>query len=155
VNGLGGPDGSREPGVPSVGNMGLTMARPICRALRKDGSPCRGPSLPGSDRCWVHDPEQAEQAAEARARGSVKAAKLRSIQGGRRKLDTPRALAAFLSSLVHDLVEGKAEAELVKTVAYSISVQCKVLDLARGSDLDRLRDELRAELAEARRWRGA
>jgi hypothetical protein len=129
------------------------VSKPPCQASTKFGLSCRAPALPGSDRCWAHDPRQAEAAARARSEGGAKASRLRSLEGKRRRLDSPRALAGFLSNLVHDLVEGKVEAELVKTVAYSISVQCKVLDLARGSDLDRLRDELRAELAEARRRR--
>jgi hypothetical protein len=125
------------------------MDRLSCGAELASGGRCRGFALPGG-RCWNHDPSRAEERRAARSKGG----KLHAIEGRRRKLDNPRALAAFLSSLVHDLVEGKVEAELVKTVAYSISVQCKVLDLARGSDLDRLRDELRDELAELRRRRG-
>jgi hypothetical protein len=124
------------------------MDRPSCGAELASGGRCRGFALPGG-RCWNHAPDRAEERRAARSKGG----KLRAIEGRRKRLDNPRALAAFLSNLVHDLVEGKAEAELVKTVAYSISVQCKVLDLARHSDLEQLRDELRAELAALRRRR--
>jgi hypothetical protein len=127
------------------------MARPICRALRKDGSPCRGPSLPGSDRCWVHDPEHAELAAEARARGAVKAAKLRSIESRRKRLDSPRALSAFLSGLLHDLADGKADADLARTIAYVVSVQTRVIEQARQSDVEAMLAEVRQLTAEARR----
>jgi hypothetical protein len=102
----------------------------------------------------MHDPARAEAMTAARARGAVKAAKLRSLEGKRRKLDSPRALAGFLSNLVHDLVEGKVEPDLVKTVAYALSVQCKVIDLARAADVDVALAEVRQLTAEARR-RGA
>jgi hypothetical protein len=122
------------------------MDRPACGAELASGGRCRGFALPGG-RCWNHAPERAEERRAARSKGG----KLRAIEGRLKRLDNPKALAAFLSNLVHDLVDGKAEAELVKTVAYSISVQCKVLDLARQTDVEQALAEVRRLTAEARR----
>ena len=126
-------------------------ARPVCLATRRDGAPCRAPAVPEGTLCWVHDPAWAERARAGRALGAVQAGKLRRIEGQRRKLDSPRALAGFLSSLVHDLVEGRVEPDLVRTVAYALSVQCKIIDLARTADVEQTLIEVRQLLAEARR----
>jgi hypothetical protein len=128
------------------------VSRPICQADRKDGQPCRAPAL-ASGQCWAHDPSRAEIAARARAEGAAKGGRLRAIHGRRKRLDTPAAVVAFLSGLVYDVAEGRREAEIAKTLAYALNVQLKALDLARHSDLEQLRDELRDELAELRRRR--
>jgi len=127
------------------------MARPVCIAVRKDGEPCRAPAVPGGERCWVHDEAWADRAREGRALGAVKAGKLRSLEGKRKRLDTPRALAGFMSTLVHDALEGKVDADLARTIGYLVAVQTKVVEQARQSDVERMLAEVRALTADARR----
>lgn len=40
-----------------------------CKARKKDGDPCQGRCMPGSDYCLFHDPKRAAQRAEARREG--------------------------------------------------------------------------------------
>ena len=126
------------------------MSNPTCQAVRKDGSPCRAPALPDSALCWSHDPRQAEAAARARAEGGAKASRLRSLEGKRRRLDSPRALAGFLSTLIHDALEGKVDADLARTVGYLAAVQVKAVELAQRSELEARLAEVERLLAQRR-----
>jgi hypothetical protein len=117
-----------------------------CRATDRQGRPCRSFALP-SGLCWHHDPERA---AERRA-ACVKGGKLKALQGRRRKLTTPAAVVDFLSGLAHDLAEGRKDPELVRAVAYVLSVQLKAVELAERSEARDLVAEVRETLDRLRR----
>jgi hypothetical protein len=87
----------------------------------------------------------------ARRRGAEVAGRLRSLEGKRRKLDSPRALAAFVSTLIHDALEGKVEADLARTIGYLAAVQTKVIEQARSADVEAALSEVRQLVNEARR----
>ena len=130
------------------------MSERRCRSARADGTPCSGTPLPGGALCFAHAPEHAEAIRAARSRAAAKANRLRAIEGRRRRLDNPRALAAFVSTLIHDALEGKVEADLARSIGYLVAVQTKVIEQARQSDVEQALAEVRALVAEARR-RGA
>jgi hypothetical protein len=70
----------------------------VCRATKKDGSPCTLPSKGMSGLCWAHDPANAER----RRRGQSR--------GGRNKQS--RELAAIkqrLSDLADEVLEGSVD----------------------------------------------
>ena len=46
-----------------------STATQICQAKTKSGDPCQNPTIHGRPFCWWHDPELAEQRAEARSKG--------------------------------------------------------------------------------------
>jgi hypothetical protein len=125
------------------------MDRAPCEGVTKAGARCRSFPLPGSPYCFMHGDPAA--AAAARSRGSVQAGRLRSLEGKRRKLDSPRALAAFVSTLIHDALEGKVEADLARTIGYLAAVQTKVIEQARQSDVETMLAEVRALTEQARR----
>jgi len=85
-------------------------------------SVCRAPALPDSALCWSHDPRQADAAAAARAAGASKGAKVKALHGRRRRLDSHGGLAAFLTALVHDVVEGKVDPDVARTAFYGCSI---------------------------------
>jgi hypothetical protein len=123
------------------------VASAACQARRKDDQPCRARVLPGESWCWAHHPDRQEIAAAARSNGAVKANKLRSLEGGRRKLDTPRAVVAFLSNLVHDVAEGRRDAEVAKVIAYTVNVQLKAVELVQKSEVERRLSALEERVA--------
>ena len=94
----------------------------VCRATKKDGSPCTLPSLGPSSLCWAHDPANAER----RRRGQSR--------GGRNK--PIRELADIkrrLSDLATDVLEGNVDradaavaGQLLNTVIRAVSVEMKV-----------------------------
>lgn len=104
------------------------MKRPGCQGTRKDGSPCKAPALPDSALCWVHDPRQAEVAARARADGASKGAKVKALNGRRRRIDTHAGLAIFLSEIIHKVAEGKLDTDTARVVMYGCSVMRYLAD---------------------------
>lgn len=122
------------------------MTRQACGAALERGGTCRAFALP-SGRCWNHAPERAAERHVARAKGG----KLKALQGRRKRLDSPSAVVAFLSGLVHDLVDGQRDADTVRTVAYSLSVQLKALELARQVDVEQALAEVERLTRQARR----
>src|SRR5687768_13925818 len=113
------------------------MSQPACTDSAKHGGPCRAFALPGRATCRVHSPEYAAAVQADRVRGGRAAGRLRSLEGKRRRLDNPAALAVFLSGLIHDTMEGKVDAELAKVIAYTVSVQRAVVELAQKADVER------------------
>lgn len=98
------------------------MSRPTCTATCKDGSACRAPALPDSALCWSHDPRQAEVAREARAAGASKGAKVKALNGRRRRLDGHGGLAQFITALVYDVVEGRQDPDVARVALYGCSI---------------------------------
>jgi hypothetical protein len=139
-------------GPVSAPNRGLLVARPVCVSLRKDGAACRAPAVPGSDQCWVHDEAWADRAREGRALGAIKAGKLRSMVGRRPRLDNGKALAAWLSNLLIDVLEGKTDPDIAKVLFYGASVQRGVVELVQRSEVERRLAEVEKLLAQRRAW---
>lgn len=71
-----------------------------CVDVRRDGSPCQARALPGSDRCWAHDPELAEKRRTARRTGG-----LNSSGPSRVRRMLPSRLAGILGALEDALDE--------------------------------------------------
>ena len=122
------------------------MSRPTCTARRKDGAPCRAPALPDSPLCWSHDPRQAEVAAQARAAGASKGAKVKALHGRRRRLDTHAALASFLTGVIYDLAEGRQDPDVARVVIYG----CSVMRQLAEHSLERRLAEVERLLAQRR-----
>ncbi len=97
----------------------------VCRATKKDGSPCTLPSKGMSDLCWAHDPANVER----RRRGQSR--------GGRNK--PSRELTAIeqrLSDLADDVLEGSVDkgtgavvSQVLNVYLRAISVELKVKDV--------------------------
>ena len=110
------------------------MSKPTCQARCKDGGPCRAPALPGSTLCWSHDPRQQRIAAEARADGARKAARLRTLGGRRRRLEQAGRLAPFLAELVEDTLAGRVDVGVARCCFYGAGVLRAVIET---SELER------------------
>ena len=107
--------------------------------------------MPGTGYCFPHDPANAGRMREARAAGASAGGKLRSLHGKRRRLDSPAAVVAFLSGLVHDVAEGALDGETARTLVYALGVQLKAIELAEQSAGRRLVAEVEQLARQARR----
>jgi hypothetical protein len=103
---------------------------PSCTGTTKSGKPCRSFALPGRTLCVAHDPQYAAAAEAARRKGGTTAMKLKVLQGRRQRLDTPRALTRFLGDVMLDLLAGKVEVDVARTLAYCASVQKGLIEVA-------------------------
>lgn len=122
------------------------MITPSCTGTTKSGKPCRSFALPGRDRCVAHDPQYADAAEAARRKGGTTAMKLKLLQGRRARLDTARSLTRFLGDVMLDLLAGKVEVDVARTLAQCCSVQKGLIEVA---ELERQVGEL--ERLQARR----
>jgi hypothetical protein len=121
----------------------------ICRATKKDGSPCTLPSLGPGGLCWAHDPANAE----ARRRGQSR--------GGRNK--PIRELADIkrrLSELADDVLAAKVDradaavvGQLLNTMIRAVSVEMKVREVEELTPkLEALEEALRQNKKGGHRW---
>ncbi len=126
------------------------MSNPACRAETKAGASCRAMPLPGRDVCIMHAPDMAEKIAAARMKGGTAAAKLRVLQGKRLRLDSPAALAKFMSGLIQDVMAGTLGVDTARTVVYAVSVQRQVVEHAEKAELEKRLVEVERLLAQRR-----
>ena len=120
----------------------------VCRATKKDGSPCTLPSLGQSGLCWAHDPANAER----RRRGQSR--------GGRSKPNAEiRALKTRLQALADMVQDGqmdRADAAVISQIwnvyLRAISTELKVKEV---TELEERLEALESSLEQRRggsRW---
>jgi hypothetical protein len=119
----------------------------VCRATKKDGSPCTLPSIGESSLCWAHDPANAERRRRGQSRGG--------------KSKPNRELADIkhrLSQLVEGVLAGRVDrsdaavsGQLLNTVIRAIGMEMKVREM---EELAREVEEIREALESRRegRW---
>lgn len=122
------------------------MSQLPCTASAKHGGPCRAFALPGRETCRVHAPEYAEAVQADRIRSGRTAGQLRAIQGRRPKLDDAAGLVTFNATLVHRLLAGELELDVVRTAVYALNLQRALIEtgnLERRIDVLEARQSLR------------
>lgn len=121
----------------------------VCRATKKDGSPCTLPSLGPSGLCWAHDPANAER----RRRGQSR--------GGRKKPDRElQDIKRRLSDLATDVLERNVDrgdaavaGQLLNTVIRAVSVELKAREqLELIERLEALEEALERNKRGGGRW---
>lgn len=106
------------------------MNKAPCQGRTTSGAACRAFAPSGRSLCRVHDPDRAAEVQADRRRGAANAAKVRVLQGRRRKLTTPGALMSFVDTLIWDAIDGKYDPKLVNAVTTAINVQRQLLESA-------------------------
>jgi len=86
----------------------------------------------------------------ARMKGGTAAAKLRLLQGRRLRLDTPAALAKFMSNVIQDVMAGTLDIDVAKVVVYAVSVQRQVVEYAEKAEIEKRLVEVERLLAQRR-----
>ena len=126
------------------------MSQPTCGAQTKAGGTCRAFVPPGREACVSHDPTMAAMVNAARMKGGTAAAKLRLLQGRRLRLDTPAALAKFMSNVIQDVMAGTLDIDVAKVVVYAVSVQRQVVEYAEKAEIEKRLVEVERLLAQRR-----
>src|ERR671933_78456 len=96
----------------------------VCRATKKDGSPCTLPSVGSSGLCWAHAPANAERRCRGQSRGG--------------KNNPSKELAAIkqrLSDLADAVLEGREDkgvaavaSQVLNVYLRAVSVELKVTE---------------------------
>ncbi len=89
----------------------------ICRATKRDGSPCTLPAYGSSDLCWAHAPETAERRRRGQSRG-----------GRSKPLTDISVLQRKLSDLGDDVLAGKLNRADASVAAQAWGVAVKAIE---------------------------
>jgi len=92
----------------------------------------------------------ADMVKAAQIKGGTATAKLRLLQGRRLRLDSPAALARFMSGLIQDIMAGTLDVDTAKVVVYAVSVQRQVVEHAEKAELEKRLVEVEKLLAQRR-----
>jgi len=109
------------------------MTAKKCRGTNKDGSPCDAYALDGSDYCFHHDPDCADERREARSKGG-RARHGRHIgpvgQSEPVSLDTAADVTALIKRTIDDTLRLENSLRRARTIGYLSNLFLKALDVA-------------------------
>jgi hypothetical protein len=121
-----------------------------CTATRTDGQPCEAPARPGRSYCAFHDPELAEQRADARRRGgqrrSQKAAVL-SSDAPDLPLQTVGDVTRLLADTINQCRRGQLDPRVGNCLGYLASVMVRAIE---GSETERRLAAIEEQMAQTR-----
>ena len=100
-----------------------------CTAKRSDGSECQANAMTGSDLCFWHNPDAAEDRLDASSRGGSK----RSFELPVGAELTPGRARRILSGVVAATASGAMDAATARTIGYLLSIESKIRE---GADLE-------------------
>lgn len=108
-----------------------------CKAIRKDGSPCRGLALGDSDYCAFHAPEKAASFHNGRVKGGktgklATLARVKPWRGVDGDVDVlkgvaPAELVNLLADTIDDVRTGTVAPQVANSVGYLAGVMTKIL----------------------------
>jgi hypothetical protein len=123
---------------------GGRQLRAVCRANKRDGSPCRAPATGSDGYCWAHDPANAEKRRRI------------ASSGGRGRGNGELAdLKKQVKDLASDVLEGKADRgraavanQLYNTLIRAIEQERKLRELGELAErLEALEEVLKGRKA--------
>jgi hypothetical protein len=93
-----------------------------CAAIKANGERCKGDAVPGSDQCWSHHPDYAEERRRRASKGGKKA-------GRGRPLTELRALRAENGLLREQMLKGELSPGKLAVAVQSINVDIRCLEV--------------------------
>ena len=116
-----------------------------CAAVTTGGEPCRQAPLIGRDRCFWHDPDNAEEAQEARRLGGMRRRRERTVAGAYQfdGLASAEQIRRLVEIAVVDALGLDNSIARARTLAYLAQTAAKLLEL---SDLEERLQEVESAL---------
>ncbi len=90
----------------------------VCRATKKDGSPCTLPSLGSNGLCWAHDPANAERRRRGQSRG-----------GKNKPSKELAAIKQRLSDLADAVLEGRQDKGVAAVASQVLNVYLRAVSV--------------------------
>ena len=107
------------------------MPTRACKALREDGGRCQSPPLLDGDFCLMHDPEHAEEMAEARRLGGLRRRREKTVSGAYafEGLADVGQVQRLLEIAASDTLSLENSVARSRTLAYLAQVALKALEV--------------------------
>lgn len=99
----------------------------ICKATRRDGQPCRAPAGYNSEYCFMHSPERAQEAQEARRAGGRNQAKPTPAEPA--NLRTIDDQIGAIEETIDRVRRGDEPVNVARLVLYGISLARPLVEL--------------------------
>lgn len=109
----------------------MLMTARTCKARKENGEPCRQAPLQGKDFCFWHDPEHAQEAAEARRLGGLRRRRERTVAGAYafEGLETVTGVRRLLEVAALDTLGLENSVARSRTLAYLAQVSVRLLEV--------------------------
>ena len=107
------------------------VATRTCSFVKVDGQPCGAPPLRDGEFCVMHDPEHADEMAEARRLGGLRRRKEKAVSGAYdiEGLETVGQIRRLIEIAVLDTLGLENSIARSRTIAYLAHVALKVLEV--------------------------
>ena len=132
------------------------MTSRTCSARNENGEPCRQAPLRGSDCCFWHSPDHAEEAAEARRLGGLRRRREKTTSGAYEfdGLGDTGSIRRLLEIGVLDTLDLENSIARSRTLAYLAQVALRALQAGELEErVQSLEDAMRPRLETRRRKR--
>jgi len=127
----------------------------LCRATKKDGTPCTAPAQEGKEYCFFHDPDNAEKQKEARLKSRESARRNKQIAENdcglsiglpknHYKLASLKDVKKLLADTTNAYIQGMISVEQAKCIAYLASTMTSNI---KDADLETALKSLEERLA--------
>lgn len=132
------------------------VASRTCKATKEGGPPCGSPPLQDGDFCLMHDPEHAEQMAEARRLGGLRRRKEKTVSEAYdiEDLENVGQIRRLVKIAVLDTLSLENSVARSRTLAYLAQVALKALEAGETEERLRALEEAVQPRQPAKRGRG-
>ena len=106
-----------------------------CTATKENGEPCRSKPLNGSEFCFFHDPDRAEERkAASSAGGKAGTPKTLPPDAPWVSVRTPANVSEQIEATINRVLRGEIGHQVANSIAILLSLQLKAIDLQMDTE---------------------
>jgi hypothetical protein len=118
-----------------------SIKRP-CQAKKPDGSSCQAAALPGTDFCFFHDPDRADERREAQSfGGSRNRMKTLDASAPDVKVESCQDVVRLISETINQVRKGQLDPRVANAIGYLANVLIKAVE---QGDMEKRIEDLEA-----------
>lgn len=120
-----------------------------CRARKPDGTGCQAAALPGSDFCFFHDPDRADERRDAQSfGGSRNRMKTLDASAPDVKIESCQDVVRLISETINQVRKGQVDPRVANAIGYLANVLIKAYE---QGDLEKRIKDLEAAVKKTNR----
>ena len=120
----------------------LKAVKRPCQAKTADGSACQAAALPGSDFCFFHDPDRAEDRQAAQSFGGSRN-RMKTLDAGAAdvKVESCQDVVRLISETINQVRRGQLDPRVANAIGYLANVLIKAVE---QGDMEKRLEDLEA-----------